>query len=66
MIIIRDLLEKVSFWVSKFKEAVDVAVQFDPLHASLPWAAVRSLLQVISLFFIPGQSDTKSLVGYQR
>ncbi|MCJ1464093.1 hypothetical protein MMC07_002705 [Pseudocyphellaria aurata] len=46
VIILRDLLEKVVVWVKKFKEVVDVAVQFDPLHAALPWAAVRFLLQL--------------------
>lgn len=51
VIILRDLLEKVVVWVNKFKEVVDVAVQFDPLHAALPWAAIRFLLQVNSLFF---------------
>lgn len=46
VIILRDLLEKVVVWVNKFKDVVDVAVQYDPLHAALPWAAVRLLLQV--------------------
>lgn len=60
------VLEKVSVWVNKFKEVVDVAVQFDPIHASLPWAAIRFLLQVNSLLFITGHSNTESLVEYQR
>ena len=47
VIILHDLLEKVVVWVNKFKEVIDVAVQYDPLHATLPWAAVRFLLQVI-------------------
>lgn len=46
VVIVRDLFEKMIKWVSKFKEVVDVAVQYDPSHASLPWAAVRTLLQV--------------------
>lgn len=50
VVILRDLLEKVVVWVNKFREVVDVAVQYDPLHAALPWAAVRFLLRVISLF----------------
>jgi hypothetical protein len=45
-IIIRDVFEKVSCWISKFVEVVDVAVQYDPGHAALPWAAVRALLKV--------------------
>lgn len=50
VIILRDLLEKVVVWVNKFKQVMDVAVQYDPLHAALPWAAVRFLLQVNSPF----------------
>ena len=43
---VRDVLEKVSRWVKKFVEVGDVAVQYDPGHAALPWAAVRVVLQV--------------------
>ncbi|KAL8783475.1 MAG: hypothetical protein Q9213_004612 [Squamulea squamosa] len=46
VIVIRDLCEKMVKWVNKFKEVGDVAVQYDPSHASLPWAAVRFLLQL--------------------
>ena len=46
VVIIRDLLDKVLSWVKKFKEIGDVIVQFDTLHAALPWAGVRFLLQV--------------------
>ena len=46
-ILIRDQLEKVVKWVNMFKEAGDTAVQYDPAHASLPWAGVRVLLQVL-------------------
>lgn len=45
-IILRDLAEKVIFGINKFKEIGDVAVNFDPVHAALPWAGVRFLLQV--------------------
>ena len=45
-IILRDLCEKVIVWVRKFKEIGDVAVQYDPIHTSLPWASIRSILQV--------------------
>src|ERR1700761_2436541 len=43
---VRDILEKVSAWVDKVKEIGDVIVQFDPVHASLPWAGARFLLTV--------------------
>lgn len=45
-IIVRDVAEKLLTWVDKFKSIVDVAIQFDPVHAALPWAGVRFLLQV--------------------
>jgi hypothetical protein len=46
VIILRDVFEKIIVWVNKFKEAGDVAVQYDPTHASLPWVAIRVLLQI--------------------
>lgn len=45
-IIIRDQLEKVTDWVNKFKQIGDIAVQYDPAHAALPWTGVRFFLQV--------------------
>jgi len=47
-VVLRDLFEKMAKWVNKFKEVGDVAVQYDPAHAALPWAGVRFLLQVSS------------------
>ena len=43
---LRDLLEKIAKWIDYFKTIGDVAVQFDASNASLPWAAVRFLLQI--------------------
>ena len=45
-VVLRDLFTKIAKWVEKFVEAGDVAVQYDPVHAALPWAAVRFLLKV--------------------
>ena len=45
-IILRDVAEKVIIWLNKFKEIGDVAVNSDPVHAALPWAGIRFLLQV--------------------
>ncbi|KAJ9489216.1 hypothetical protein VN97_g4067 [Penicillium thymicola] len=45
-IIIRDLLSKVAHWVELFKLVGDQAVQYDPVHAALPWAGARFLLQI--------------------
>ncbi len=40
------MFEKIVVWVRKFKAVGDIAVQYDPAHASLPWAGVRLILQV--------------------
>jgi hypothetical protein len=45
-VILRDVVEKILVWVDKFKDIGDAAVQLDPVHASLPWAGVRFLLQM--------------------
>lgn len=42
----RDLAEKASIWVKRFQNIGDSVVQYDPVHAALPWAAVRLILQV--------------------
>lgn len=42
----RDVFEKVIRWLDTFKQVGDVAVQYDPAHAALPWAAIRLILQV--------------------
>jgi hypothetical protein len=44
--ILRDVAEKVIAWLNTFKQVGDVAVQYDPGHAPLPWAGVRFLLEV--------------------
>lgn len=46
IIILRDVFEKVIIWINKFKEVGDIAVQYDPTHASLPWAGIRMILQL--------------------
>ncbi|KAF3762954.1 hypothetical protein M406DRAFT_333297 [Cryphonectria parasitica EP155] len=43
---VRDILEKTVGWIEKFKEVGDMAVEFDPCHTSVPWMAVKTLLQV--------------------
>ena len=45
-IIPRDLFQKILFAMEKFKQVGDLAVNVDPVHASLPWAGVRFLLEV--------------------
>jgi hypothetical protein len=46
VIILRDVVEKISGWLDRFKAIGDAAVQYDPTHAALPWAAFRFLLNV--------------------
>ncbi|KAF4995982.1 hypothetical protein FDECE_12608 [Fusarium decemcellulare] len=41
----RHFLDRIIDWLQKFIAIGDVAVAFDPVHAALPWAAVRFLLQ---------------------
>ena len=41
-----DLFGKIVKWIDLFKQVGDAAVQYDPMHAALPWAGVRFLLQV--------------------
>lgn len=45
-VFLRNVLGKIIKWVNIFKETGDMAVQYDPGHAALPWALVRFLLQV--------------------
>ena len=43
---VRQIFGKMVSWINKFKEVGDVAIQYDPLHGALPWAAVRFVLEV--------------------
>jgi hypothetical protein len=45
-VIFMDLFGKVVKWINLFTQVGDAAVQYDPVHAALPWAGVRFLLQV--------------------
>ena len=45
-VILRDIFTKLAVWIDRFKEIGDIVVQYDPVHAALPWAGVRFLLQV--------------------
>ncbi|KAI6764484.1 hypothetical protein HG530_008273 [Fusarium avenaceum] len=55
---VRELLAKASKWINHFKDIGDIVVQYDPVHAALPWAGVRFLLTVAT-----GDLDTyKSLL----
>ncbi|KAF4974626.1 hypothetical protein FZEAL_8485 [Fusarium zealandicum] len=43
-VILRDVAGKIITWLDRMKAVGDVAVNFDPVHAALPWAAVRFVL----------------------
>jgi hypothetical protein len=45
-VVLRDVGMRILQWVDKFKDIGDIAVQYDPGHAALPWALFRYLLQV--------------------
>nr|XP_001391675.2 hypothetical protein ANI_1_1862064 [Aspergillus niger CBS 513.88] len=45
-LIIRDVCAKIAACVNKFASVVDVVVSYDPVHAALPWAGVRFVLQL--------------------
>ena len=36
-IVLRDLFSKIVVWVNIFKQVGDNMIQFDPVHAALPW-----------------------------
>jgi hypothetical protein len=43
---LQDTADKIIVWLDKFKVVGDIAVNVDPMHAGLPWAGIRFLLQV--------------------
>ena len=45
-VVLRDIFAKIALWINKFMMVGDMAVQYDPVHAALPWALVRFLLKV--------------------
>src|SRR5436190_16466334 len=48
-VIFQDIFAKLVKWIDLFKQIGDAAVQHDPVHAALPWAAVRFLLEVCTI-----------------
>jgi hypothetical protein len=45
-VILRDVLDKIIRSIDIFKQVGDAAVQYDPVHAALPWAGIRFVLEV--------------------
>lgn len=48
---VRDILQRVTFWLDKLKSVGGVHLSYDQAHIALPWAGAQFLLQVISLEF---------------
>ncbi|KAI5810798.1 hypothetical protein BZA77DRAFT_161382 [Pyronema omphalodes] len=46
VIVLRDIAMKLLGWMERFKGIGDIMAQCDPIHAGLPWAGVRFLLEV--------------------
>lgn len=42
----KDLTVKLVTWVRSFQDIGDTLVSIDPVHAALPWAAVKLVIQV--------------------
>lgn len=45
-VVLRDEVDKVLVWLHRFKSIGDVVANVDPVHAGLPWAGIRVLLEV--------------------
>ncbi|KAF8247054.1 hypothetical protein K440DRAFT_661671 [Wilcoxina mikolae CBS 423.85] len=62
-IVLHDTAEKILAWLDKFRQIGDIIIQYDPVHAALPWAGVRFLLDVVL-------SDTQNtgavLIGIEK
>jgi hypothetical protein len=43
---LQNIVKGICAGLEKFKEIGDIVVSFDPVHAALPWAGVRTLLMV--------------------
>lgn len=46
IVTLKEEADKVTLWLDRFKAVGDVAINADPVHAGLPWAGIRLLLQV--------------------
>ncbi|KAF6227916.1 hypothetical protein HO133_007644 [Letharia lupina] len=42
-VILQDLFSKIVVWIDRFKEIGDIVIQYDPVHAALPWAGIHQL-----------------------
>lgn len=47
-VVLKDEADKIVSWLNRVKDIGDLAPGADPVHAGLPWAGVRMLLQVLN------------------
>jgi hypothetical protein len=55
--ILKEEADKVICWLNRVKQVGDVVVNVDPVHAGLPWAGIRLLLEVRVLSPKPKPTD---------
>lgn len=60
---IRDIFQRVTFWLDKLKSVGDVLFSYDQAHMALPWAGARFLLQVIFLGLPEATRNAAFLTG---
>ncbi|KAM0412857.1 hypothetical protein ACHAPD_007905 [Fusarium lateritium] len=46
-IVLRDVLAKIASWLDSFKAIGDLVLQIDPIHAGIPWTAIRLVLSAV-------------------
>ncbi|KIX02675.1 uncharacterized protein Z518_08617 [Rhinocladiella mackenziei CBS 650.93] len=44
-VVVKEVADKVVSWLNRFKDVGDIAASVDPVHAGLPWAGIRMLLE---------------------
>ncbi|KAK8221521.1 hypothetical protein IWZ01DRAFT_43965 [Phyllosticta capitalensis] len=45
-IVVRDICAKLMSHIDSYLHVIDIAVQYDPVHAALPWAGIRFLFRI--------------------
>jgi NACHT domain len=46
-VVLKEEVDKIASWLNRVKDIGDLVAGADPVHAGLPWAGVRTLLQVL-------------------
>ncbi|RPB27784.1 hypothetical protein L211DRAFT_778835, partial [Terfezia boudieri ATCC MYA-4762] len=60
---LQETADRLVQWITRFKQVGDIAIQYDPVHAALPWAGVRFIL-----LLVVGQQEklAAAIVGMER